>query len=182
MCCVVSQSFKVLLMNNQRLILPLPVFSSQTYKHYDIGLSPSSTPVWVTTLSSRFPWCPSQPRFKKQKQNKTQVDECIGSNGKRDEIWTCLSPECLTWQKSTKEAQQRKGKKNPARSLQTQVRRTCTPCVATLWWFNEHMRWSCWREQGFLWPTVLKVSVRCFGWSSWFWPLTKAVPQSIGMR
>ena len=52
-----------------------------------------------------------------------------------------------------------KGKKNPVRSPQTQVQRTCTPCTATLWWFNEHIRWSGWRGQGFLWSTVLKVSV-----------------------
>lgn len=69
MCCVVSQSFKVLVMNNQWLIFPLPIFSSQTYKHYDTGLSPSSTLVWVTTLSSRFRWGPSQRRSQKQKQN-----------------------------------------------------------------------------------------------------------------
>lgn len=69
MCCVVSQSFKVLVMNNQWLIFPLPIFSSQTYKHHDTGLSPSSTLVWVTTLSSRFRWGPSQPRSQKQKQN-----------------------------------------------------------------------------------------------------------------
>lgn len=180
MCCVVSRSFKVLLMNNQRLLFPLPIFSSQTYEHYNTGLSPSSTLVRVTSLSSRFPWGPSQPRLNKNK-TKLRLMNALAPMEKEmryEHVWV---QSVWTWQKKApRKHRSGKGKKTPARSPQTQVQGACTPCTATLWWFHEHIRWSGWRGQGFLWPTVLKVSVRCFGWSSWFWPLTKAVPQSTG--
>lgn len=130
----------------------------------------------MTTLPSRFPWAQDSLELKKKKN---QVDECTCSNGKRDEIWTCLSPECLNltmkYQGSTEFL---KGKEESSKVSSDTSPENMHSCIC----YSLAVQWTCeviWHNRtGFPLAHSFEGSSQV-GWLvQLVWLLTEAIHQS----